>query len=90
MDFLLRPDRSIEAAKAFFRKALATHADRLPRKVTLDGHRPSHRALRLLRRERRGWHFVKVRTNRYLNNLIEQVHRAIKKALRVYDWFQFV
>jgi hypothetical protein len=35
------------AAQALFRKALATN--RWPRTVTLDGHVPSHRALRLLR-----------------------------------------
>jgi transposase-like protein len=42
MDFLLRPDRGIAAAQAFFRKALATSLPRWPRKVTLDGHVPSH------------------------------------------------
>jgi hypothetical protein len=42
----------------------------VPRKVTLDGHVPSRRALWLLRREHRCWRNVKVRTNKYLNNLI--------------------
>ena len=79
VDFLLREDRGIEAAKAFFRKALTAHSDRPPRKVTLDGHRPSHRALRLLRREHPAWRRVKVRSSKYLNNLIEQDHRAIKR-----------
>jgi len=52
---------------------------RVPRKVTLDGHVPSHRALWLLRREHPCWRNVKVRTNKYLNNIIEQDHRAIKR-----------
>jgi hypothetical protein len=47
VDFLLRPDRAIAAAQAFFRKALATSLPRWPRKITLDGHVPSHLALRL-------------------------------------------
>ena len=51
VDFLLRRDRGIAAAQALFRKALATNPTRRPRKVTLDGHTPSQRALRLLRRE---------------------------------------
>jgi hypothetical protein len=34
-----------------------------------DGHVPSHRALWLLRREHPCWRNVKVRTNKYLNNL---------------------
>jgi transposase-like protein len=79
VDFLLRRDRGIAAAQAFFRKALASVAPRVPRKVTLDGHVPSRCALWLLRREHRCWRNVEVRTNKYLNNLIEQDHRAIKR-----------
>ena len=79
IDFMLRPDRGIAAAQAFFRRALASHPDRAPRKVTLDGHVPSHRALRLLRREHPAWRRVKVRSSKYLNNIIEQDHRAIKR-----------
>ena len=58
---LLRRDRGIAAAQAFFRKALASVAPRVPRKVTLDGHVPSRRALWLLRREHRCWRKVEVR-----------------------------
>ena len=47
-------------------------------KVTLDGHYPSHRALFELRREARIWRRVKIRTCQYLNNIVEQDHRAIK------------
>jgi len=60
VDFLLRPDRGIAAIQAFFRKALATC---LPRKMTLDGPTPSHRALRLLRREDPRWKYVRVLEN---------------------------
>src|SRR5450631_2276921 len=77
VDFLLRRDRGIAAAQAFFRKALDSTLPRVPRKVTLDGHVPSRRALWLLRREHPCWRNVTVRTNKYLNNLIEQDHRAI-------------
>jgi transposase-like protein len=45
IDFLLRRDRGIAAAQAFFRKALSSVAPRVPRKITLDGHVPSRRAL---------------------------------------------
>jgi transposase-like protein len=79
VDFLLREDRGIAAAQAFFRKALSSVAPRVPRKITLDGHVPSRRALWLLRREHVCWRNVEVRTNRYLNNVIEQDHRAIKR-----------
>src|SRR5712664_716982 len=86
VDFLLRPDRSVAAAQAFFRKALSRHLPRWPRKITLDGHLQSHLALRLLRRENPKWKYVEVRSNQYLNNLIEQDHRAIKR--RCAAWWE--
>ncbi len=73
VDFLLRPDRSFAAAQAFFRKALSACLPRWPRKITLDGHKESHLALRLLRREDPKWKFVRVRTNQYLNNLLSRI-----------------
>ena len=79
VDFLLRPDRGIAAAQAFFRKALASHTDHPPLKITLDGHWHSHRALHLLRREHAAWRRVRVRSSKYLNNIVEQDHRAIKQ-----------
>jgi transposase-like protein len=82
VDFLLRPDRGVAAAQAFFRKALTTSLPQWPRKITLDGFRSNHDALRLLRREDPKWKYVLVRTSQYLNNLIEQDHRAIKRRWR--------
>jgi transposase-like protein len=71
VDCVLRRDRGIAAAQAFFRTELASTLPRVPPKVTLDGHLPNHRGLCLLRREHPCWRNVKVRTNTYLNNLIE-------------------
>ena len=79
VDFQLSESRGIEAAKAFFRKALTTHPTRPPRKITLDGHVPSHRAIRRLRREHPAWRRVELRCCRYLNNIVEQDHRGIKR-----------
>src|SRR6478609_373588 len=64
VDFLLRPDRGVAAAQAFFRKAPASTLPRVPRKITLDGHRPSRRALWCLRLEHPCWRNVLVRTNK--------------------------
>jgi transposase-like protein len=47
--------------------------------VTLDGDVPSHQALRLLRREDPKWRNVEVRTCKYLNNVVGQDHRAVKR-----------
>jgi transposase-like protein len=79
VDSLLCADRGESAARAFFNKALKTHQPRRPRKVNLDGNAASHRALRLLRQEKPQWRSVVVRSRRYLNNIVEQDHRAIKR-----------
>ena len=55
VDSLFQVGRGIAAAMAFFCKALASCAPRWPRKITLDGHRPSHSGLRRLRREDYRW-----------------------------------
>jgi hypothetical protein len=47
--------------------------------VNLDGNAASHRALRLLSTEDPKWKAVAVRCCRYLNNVVEQDHRAIKR-----------
>ena len=76
---LLRSDRGMEAAQEFFRKALAANKFRRPTTVNLDGNAASHRALRLLADENPNWKSVDVRCCRYLNNVVEQDHRAIKR-----------
>jgi transposase-like protein len=76
---LLRADRGMEAAQVFFRKAVAANGSRWPRKVNLDGNAASHRGLRLLGDEDLRWKSVAVRCCRYLNNIVEQDHRTIKR-----------
>jgi transposase-like protein len=78
VDFVLRPDRGIAAAQAFFRKALAAHADRAPRKIALDGHVPT--TVRCVSCDASTLLGVPSRSLfKYLNNIIEQDHRAIKR-----------
>ena len=79
VDFLLRAKRDVAAAKAFFRRAL-TSQGRLPDKITLDGYQASHRAAREFL-EQQGDARTKIRSSKYLNNLIEQDHRSIKLRL---------
>jgi transposase-like protein len=78
VDSLLCADRSESSARAFFCKALKTHHPRRPRKVNLDGNQASHAALRLLRQERPALRALEIRSSKYLNNIVEQDHRAIK------------
>jgi transposase-like protein len=79
VDSLLCTDRSEFSARDFFTKALKTHHPRWPTKLNLDGNAASHRALRVLRQENREWQSVEIRSRRYLNNIVEQDHRAIKR-----------
>ena len=81
VDFYLSKQRDIGAAMAFFRKALASHPNKPPRKITVDGYKATHRALRLLRRRNATWRRVIVRSWQFLNNIIEQDHRAIKRRV---------
>ena len=81
VDFRLSPKRDVAAAKAFFRKALRTQG-RAPVSVTLDGYAASHRAVREMPTENKAWKQSKLRSSKYLNNLIEQDHRGIKFRTR--------
>jgi transposase-like protein len=80
VDFLLRAKRDVVAAKAFFRRAFKNQG-RLPRVITLDGYQASHRAAREILKEHRHDKRTKIRSSKYLNNLIEQGHRSIKLRL---------
>ena len=79
VDSLLCADRTMESALAFLQKATSVNGGSWPTKINLDGNAASHRALRLLRLEDSRWASVTVRARRYLNNVVEQDHRAIKQ-----------
>ena len=80
VDFLLRAKRDVAAARAFFRQAFGRQG-RLPHKITLDGYQASHRAAKEVLGEHSEGERSKLRSSKYLNNLIEQDHRLIKLRL---------
>jgi transposase-like protein len=80
VDFRLSPRRNVASAKAFFRKAVRSQR-RSPQTITLDGYVASHRAVRELREQGRLPNLTKLRSSKYLNNLIEQDHRNVKSRL---------
>ena len=82
VDFRLSPRRNVASAKAFFRKAVRSQG-RSPETVTLDGYAASHRAVRELQQQGKLAEVTKLRSSKYLNNLIEQDHRNVKSRLGV-------
>ena len=76
VDVLFSEHRDMKAARAFFRSAKAV-TDVTPDRVTTDGHDSYPRAIRT----ELGMH-VRHRTNRYLNNGLEQDHRGLKGRCR--------
>ena len=80
VDFRLSRKRDVAAAKAFFRKALKTQRQ-APLSITLDGYAASHRAVREMPAEGTIWNDTKLRSSKYLNNMIEQDHRGIKSRI---------
>jgi transposase-like protein len=90
VDFRLSTRRDVGAAKAFFRKAIKSQGS-APGTVTLDGYAASHRAVREMKADGHIPGDTKVRSSKYLNNLIEQDHRGVK--LRIgpmlgFKWFR--
>ena len=82
VDFRLSAKRDVAAAKAFVRKAIKGQ-QRAPQTITLDGDTASHRAVRELKAEGSLPADTKLRSSKYLNNLIEQDHRGLKQRIPV-------
>ena len=80
IDFLLRTKRDANAAKAFFKKAIK-HNGR-PEKVTVDKSGSNKAALDHCNRDISENEKIEIRQIKYLNNIIEQDHRFIKKRTK--------
>jgi putative transposase len=82
VDICLSDTRDLTAAEAFFRSAW-TVTGVAPDRITTDGHNAYPRAIRNVFGDR-----VAHRTNRYLNNQVEQDHRGIKQRYRPMGGFK--
>jgi putative transposase len=87
VEFWFSEKRDLTAAKRFLRKALKRHGR--PERIVIDGSQTNREAVlscdtadRLQDRARRDLKPIRIRQSAYLNNRIEQDHRAIKRRVR--------
>jgi transposase-like protein len=78
IDFLLTEHRDTEAALRFLRQAIGRHG--VPEIITIDGSEAKEAAIKRYN-EAYGTHII-IRQVKYLNNVIEQDHRAVKRVTR--------
>ena len=83
MEFLLTSKRDKKAAKRFFNKALRTKNNVIPRVITIDKSGANLVAIKDLKQENNDvLGNLEIRQNKYLNNIVEQDHRFIKRIVR--------
>lgn len=81
IDFLLRAKRDTQAAKGFFKKAMRQHGK--PDKINVDKSGANKAALDSININLSEDQQIEIRQNKYLNNMIEQDHRFIKKRTKL-------
>src|ERR671927_1263338 len=78
IDFLLTEHRDTEAALRFLKKAIRRNG--LPEIITIDGSDANEAAIRRYNEEHGT--AIAIRQVKYLNNIVEQDHRAVKRVTR--------
>ncbi|WP_367190340.1 IS6 family transposase [Burkholderia sp. Ed8] len=78
VDFLLRAKRDKAAARCYFEKAIDQNG--APETITIDQSGANLAALKGINAERE--QPIKIRQAKYLNNIVEQDHRVIKRRTR--------
>jgi putative transposase len=78
IDFLLTEQRDERAAMRFLTKAIRCHG--VPEKITIDGSEANAAAIKSYNKEHGT--SIEIRQIKYLNNIIEQDHRGVKRVTR--------
>lgn len=82
IDFLLSAKRDAAAAKRFFRRALVQPHTVNPRTITVDKNPAYPRAVLEMKGDGELWRRSRLRQCKFLNNVVEQDHRRIKRLIR--------
>jgi transposase-like protein len=88
IDFMLSTKRNRKAAKKFFKKALSSNHNQIPRVTTVDKNPAYPPAIDELKNDKILPKNVGIRQIKYLNNIIEQDHRSIKRIVNPMLGFQ--
>ncbi|GAC1359740.1 MAG: IS6 family transposase [Variovorax sp.] len=78
IDFLLCAKRDHTAARRFLERAIGLHG--VPEKITIDKSGANTAAIRSVNEDSGA--AIELRQSKYLNNIVEQDHRAIKRIVR--------
>jgi IS6 family transposase len=82
LDFLLSAKRDSKAAARFFRKVLKGQHTQAPRVITVDKNAAYPVAVDALKEDEAIEKETELRQNKYLNNIVEQDHRNIKRIVK--------
>ena len=89
IEFMLSAKRDVCAAKRFFKKVMRADHRRLPFTIGTDKHATYPEAYAVSVKEKVLPPDCKLRRMKYLNNVIEQDHRAIRRRWRAMQCFRY-
>ena len=90
LDFMLSAKRDAKAAARFFRKVFKGQHTQAPRVITVDKNAAYPGAMETLKEDEAIDSETELRQSKYLNNIIEQDHRKIKRIVKPNDGVQVV
>ena len=88
IDFFLSSTRDAPAAKRFLQKALRSAGHPRPRVINVDGNPSYPKVIAELKDKGEVGRRCRCRPVRYLNNILEQDHRSIKRRVRASQGFR--
>ena len=90
IDFLLSPYRDLVAAKGILQLAITQASPVRPRVINVDGHPAYPAAVADLKQSGALGCRCRCRRSQYMNNILEQDHRYVKKRVVASQWFRSV